>query len=491
MTRPELLEQFRQFDTQTLEKLLTYGTLFIIPEEDLLVNVTMKDMVTKGWALADEFFPQWTDRSKADFGQFMLEMVAMFSEKDYWYLNAYAGESHLRNMSLYSTAFVRAIEMGYDPVLQIGAAAPFTVTIAPGAAVNVSPGGLVVALPNGLQFTNDKLIPIPETAQDYQFTITLREGSFTTSSNTFNGHEASIGKTGIDIDSLTLEINNTPWQRVRVFGQSGPQSKHFSLLPDQDANVTAYFGDDGYGLRPNVGDTFLFSFRTCNGADGNCPKSDTAAINHFPSGRLARSVVMVDASTGGLTQESLASIKNSAPLYARFKKAAFNETSVENFLLSQYNVQKAKCTVVAYTVYIYVVTKDPTTDETTMLNALGDLIQPYLMYGYEVKPNPTTYIQLSDLTVELYALKGTNLRGLEQKAAEIITDYTDPRVLAQYGQDFSLSDLADLLRSRLTGLQNVRYISVNGVVPTDINVGPTKMLKKIDPAVLNISAFIK
>lgn len=491
MTRPELLEAFRAYDNQALEKLLTYGSLLLVPEEDLLVNVTMKQMVDKAHSLANEFFPAWTDRSKADFGQFLVELLALQSEKDFWYINSYANERHLRDMSVYADAFVRSIEMGYEPQLHRGASVPVTFTFGAGDELVIPVGGLVVnPTGTGLQFTNDTPVLISGSAGPLLLTLTLNEGNFNSTTVTFNGHETPITKSGMDLRSVSVKINDNLWSQVRVFGQSGPQSKHYALLPDDNAGVTVYFGDEGFGLRPLVGDSMVVRYRLCAGLAGNTPKT-TLNVNTAPASRLITQALMVDAAKGGVTQESLPSIKNSAPLYARFKKAAFNQTSTENFLLAQPPVKKAKCVTVANNVYFYVVPTDPDADEPTLLADLGALLRPCLMYGYECTPSVTQYVTLSELTLELYALERSNLRKLERQAAEVIADYTDPRVGARYGQSFSLSDLADLLRSRLTGVQNVRFISVNGGLPADVPVSATRALAKINPSVLHITAFIK
>lgn len=491
MTRPELLEAFRAYDNQALEKLLTYGSLLLVPEEDLLVNVTMKQMVDKAHSLANEFFPQWTDRSKADFGQFIVELLAMQSEKDFWYINSYANERHLRDMSVYADAFVRSIEMGYEPQLHRGASCPFTFTFAAGDEMIIPVGGLVVSpTGTGLQFTNDTPVLVAASADPFILTITLSEGNYNSTTVTFNGHETPITKSGMDLDSITVKINDNLWTRVRVFGQSGPQSKHYALLPDENASVTVYFGDEGFGLRPTVGDTMVVRYRLCAGFAGNTDKN-TATVNTAPAARLISTVLMVDSAKGGVTQETLPSLKNSAPLYARFKKAAFNQLSTENFLLAQPSVKKAKCVTVANNVYIYVVPTDPDADEPTLLADLGAQLRPYLMYGYECTPSVTQYVTISELRLELYALERSNLRKLERQAAEVISDYTDPRVSAGYGRSFFLNDLADLIRARVTGVQNVRFVSINGGLPVDVVVTATSTLAKINPSVLHITAFIK
>lgn len=488
MTRTELLDKFKTYDTQQLEKLLTYATLFLIPEEDLLVNVTMKQMVDKAHQLATEYFPEWTDYSKGDFGQFGVEVMALFSEKDLWYVNAFANEAHLRDMSLYTSAFVRAIEMGYDPTLQKGATAPFNITVSPGNAYTIPVGGLVLALTGtSLQFTNDAAIVLAQSAQPVVLNLTLSEGTYSSTSIAFNGHEAPLGKTGIDIESILLDVNSSPWSRVRVFGQSGAQSKHFAVLPDADAGATVYFGDDGYGLRPTVQDSLLFRYRLCSGAAGNTVRKPVT-VNQFPGARSVTAVTMIDAAKGGKTQESLESIKNSAPLYARFKKAAFNETATREFLLAQDNVLRAKVLNVSNNVYFYVVPKDPDTDEITFIAELRDLLAPYLMYGYVAVPSVTQYFSINEVTVNIFALKKSNLRKIEEQVGQLITDYTDVRVYADYGGNFSLNELAQLIRSNVFGVQNVEFVTVNGVSARDYTVAATRVMRRITSSGLHVTA---
>ena len=117
MNKEQLLQHFAGLDTSVLQKLYKYSNLLIIPDEDLLTNVTMSQMVEKAHSLADVYFPEWTDRSKSDFGQFLIELFALFSEKDFWYINAFANEGILRKMRSYSNVFSKVVSMGYSPTL--------------------------------------------------------------------------------------------------------------------------------------------------------------------------------------------------------------------------------------------------------------------------------------------------------------------------------------------------------------------------------------
>jgi hypothetical protein len=55
ITKEQLLEQLSYKDKDTLDKLLFYADNILIPEEDLLVNATMKQMMD-AFSLADTIF---------------------------------------------------------------------------------------------------------------------------------------------------------------------------------------------------------------------------------------------------------------------------------------------------------------------------------------------------------------------------------------------------------------------------------------------------
>ena len=78
-TKQSLINNLSKYDVDTLSKLLKYADLILIPDEDLASNVTMQQLVDKAHNLADIYFPEWTDRSKSDFGEFLVELFALFS----------------------------------------------------------------------------------------------------------------------------------------------------------------------------------------------------------------------------------------------------------------------------------------------------------------------------------------------------------------------------------------------------------------------------
>ena len=55
MNKEQLVQYFSGLDLSTLQKLHKYSKLLIIPDEDLLTNVTMTQMVEKAHNGSDEW----------------------------------------------------------------------------------------------------------------------------------------------------------------------------------------------------------------------------------------------------------------------------------------------------------------------------------------------------------------------------------------------------------------------------------------------------
>ena len=253
-TKESLIRYFSTLDVATLEKLKNYSNLLIIPDEDLLTNATMMQMVSKAHDLADALFPEWTDRSKSDFGEFLVELFALFSEKDFWYINAFANEGIFRKMRSYSNAFSKASSLGYQPTTCKGSSANFSVTFAKGERIVYGRGELIITA-NGMDFSNDKDITIETSAGELTKTLTLSEGKQVAEDVTYNGYSIFLSKDNIDIDSIAITIDNISYTRVKNFGDSGKDSHHFMVLPEENGACSIYFGKDDFGVQPALGKT--------------------------------------------------------------------------------------------------------------------------------------------------------------------------------------------------------------------------------------------
>lgn len=490
ITKEQLLKYFETLDISTLEKLWKYSKLLIIPDEDLLVNATMSQMVEKAHSLADSLFPEWTDRSKSDFGEFLVELFAFFSEKDFWYINAFANESTLRKMRSYSNAFSKASSMGYQPITCKGATCNFNVTFEAGKDIRYERGDLVVTV-NGIDFTNDDAFLISRSADEVNQLLFLHEGNYVAEDVTYNGYNVFIRKENIDIESILVTIDNINYVRVRNFGYSSLDSTHFMVLPEEDGSCSIYFGSNGFGVQPPIGSIIHVEYRICNGSIGNI-EIDEAIISDSLPERKATSASMVTNATGGTTAETLTSIKEKTPLYFNTKRAAINEEATQDILNSFSFVHKSKVVVMGREVIYRVISNsgylEPTSSE---LKTIEDELYPCLMAGYVGTYAPNFYKNLvlaanpsaTKIILDVIISSGYDMSAIEGSLRQIMTDITNPLVSADYGGSFKKTDTDILMRSRVSGVQSVTFkvqVGPQEEVMPDVTLGETEIFRKID-----------
>lgn len=489
-TKEQLLQYFRGLDISTLEKLQKYSKLLIIPDEDLLVNATMSQMVEKAHSLADSLFPEWTDRSKSDFGEFLVELFALFSEKDFWYINAFANEGILRKMRSYSNAFSKASSLGYQPVTCKGATCSFGVTFSAGEAIRYERGDLIVDV-DGVKFTNDEGFDVSKAAAESSLTLLLHEGTHVAEDVTYNGYNILIRKANIDIDSILVTIDNVIYTQVRNFGYSSSDSTHFMVLPEEDGSCSIYFGSNGFGIQPAIGKSVRVEYRTCQGSDGNIEMA-LATVNDSLSEREATAVSMVTNATGGVYAETLTSIKEKTPLYFNTKRAAINEMVAQDIINSFPFVHKSKVEVIGREVVYRIIPTsgylEPTSAE---LATIAEEFHPYIMAGYVGAYTTNTYKNLmvaanpsaTKIILDVIILSGYNADTIESSLRQIMEDITNPLVSAEYGGSFIKTDTDILMRSRVSGVQSVTFkvqVGTQEQIMSDVTLGESEIFRKIN-----------
>lgn len=498
-TKDSLLRYFATLDVTTLERLKRYSSFIIIPDEDLLTNATMSQMVDKAHDLADSLFPEWTDRSKSDFGEFLVELFALFSEKDFWYINAFANEGIFRKIRSYSNAFSKASTLGYQAQTCKGASARFLVTFGAGEAITYKRGELVLVV-KGKEFSNDEDFEVPASNADTIVTVTLHEGTQVAEDITFSGYCVFIRKPNVDIDSLGIKIDNVSYTRVRNFGESGQSSAHYLVLPEEDGSCSIFFGTDGYGATPALGKVIQVEYRTCDGSDGNVTGSEFAEVevNDSKEEREALSAKMVEDATGGTYAESLTSIKEKAPLYFSNKRAAINsEVSAE--ILNSYDfVTKSVVYTIGSYVYYSVIPTSGALEPTAVERAyLEEHFEPNIALGFEASYAPNTYVDFmlktnpaaTGILLDAIILSGYSASAAESSLRQVMEDITNPLVYAEYGKGFSKTEASLYMRSRVAGLQNISFKFLRGsleeVIP-DFSLQASEIFRKLSQEYITV-----
>ena len=218
-TRTDLLKTLNTYDTAKLQKLVDVADKILLPDYESLVQVTFNDMITKAHSLADIHFPQWTDRTAADFGEFLVELFAMFSWKDFFYINIFNMESNLLTAKSYKNVYLLAKMLGYQPRLSKSSSVSFNVTFnnVPVGGTVLKKGDLEITIANtDLVFTNSADVTIA--AGTSTVTIAMLSGRFRTQVGTYIGRSFRIPGNGVSADQLTtIQIGNDTWTLVRIF----------------------------------------------------------------------------------------------------------------------------------------------------------------------------------------------------------------------------------------------------------------------------------
>lgn len=489
MDKEKLLEALSFLDRDTLFNLYEYSRNIMIPEDDLLVNVNMKQMLDKAMELADKYFPEWTDRGIADFGRFLIENMCLLSEKDFYYINAFGNESLLSKMSIYSDAFLRSVELGYMPIVTRSAYADFKLTVDPTITdLTIDRGALVIDLiGTDFSFTNVEPIEVKKSDEARYITVKLHQGKWLSEQYRFNGFDLRVYKENIDTDSVQLSVSDRDWIRLRTFGQSNKNSRHFMILPEDRGNVVVMFGDNGYGYRPKVNENMDISYLITAGAKGN-GLSGACSVNKYPSNIKVSGVAIIGESLGGSNADTLGDLKFKSSNHFFNNYTLNNKESVENWLKSQYEVRKSSVVISNNFIEYRVVPKNGSMAENFLLDILKERMQPLVTGGYYASPKATDYVDIKNIEVQCFFQKGFKNEQSVAKIRELIEDYTNPGTLADYGRGFLKEEITRIILGRIAGVENVLFTLI-GTSSADVKITSQQILKKVPTSKIAVFAY--
>jgi hypothetical protein len=460
LSKQQLLTNLGTLDRVTLDKLWSYADLLLIPESDLLVNVTYKQMLDNVFANADVYFPQWTDRSHADFGRFLAELLCLFSEKDFWYLNAYANEGFLHQTRIYSNAYYKALELGYQPTLYQSAKCMVSLDFSAGSTLDIKPGDIRIEIA-GIELANTDYFTVDNAGSQTVLTE-FAVGRYQTKVESFNGRGITLSDKNIDLTSVNVNVDTVNWTRIETFSLSSPSDKVYFCLPDEDAAARVLFGDGTFGAVPTVGSNMTVLYRIGGGAMADIPASPVSVLES-PVGRTIDLATQTTTLSGGANQESLASIKANAPVYFRTSGQIINESDAIAVLKMQPEVYNAQAILWANTLSFYVIPSAGGIADSTLLNLLRDRLKDQVVMGFDWQGATTSYVTLAPLEVTIYVTPGYTLEDVCSQVSALINAYTDPEAEAAYGRYFKFGALATHIISNVAGVNNLIVDSVAGV----------------------------
>lgn len=490
LSRSAAITAFSNLDTTLMNRLLQVATTIIIPDSDSLISVTFNDMVQKAHDLADVYFPEWTDRTKADFGELLVELMALYSEKDFYYVNAWSNEGFLQKAKGYSNVYYHALRVGYKPVRDTSNNAAFSLTFTQDAGNNIllSPGDIEITLADGNIYTNGDYITIPYGTGSYTTVRTLYSGQVQYVQTPFNGRSIRVLADAVDYTSVSFGYNGQFWNLVDSFAGSDTNSTDFMVLPTDGDEFEIVFGMDGFGMRPPVNALCDIYYRgSVNGSAVSLEQACTITKN-TPT-NLLTAVTMGNDASGGSESEPIESIRQNASLLfsTRGNNCIRNHTDCINILKAMPDVYNATAFNFANQLYFAVIPKNGTVATTTFLSELTSRIKDIVIEGWFVNGSLTTYATLSEVTMIAYVLNEFDPSDVEAQILDYFSYITDPLQGAQYGTGLDLGLAEENLVAQIEGLNNVQFLTVNGLPAASVVLTPLQIFNAVVTGDINIT----
>lgn len=475
-TRVALLGQLSGTPTARLAELVRIAGFIFVPDEDQLINVTMADMVQKAHGLADIYFPQWTDRSKSDFGEFLVELFGLFSEKDFYYINAFTNEGFLQKATIYSNLIYKALSNGYLPNLAQSAIGKIRLEFSSGSDLMILPGQIVCAIPNtSLRYSNVETILVPATAGSYYITTDFAHGVYRTDNINFNGRSIRITTKKVDIHSISHIVNGEQWERVADFANSNSTDKHFIILPEEEGTFQIIYGFGQYGSRPTIGTPTITVYRVGCGSDANQGNIIITQLSISPSARPVTTITQVSVFAGGQDPETTEDIRNHGSLAYRTQQSIKGVRDMVTVLEQFPDILKAQAIIFANNLWFYVIPTGLPADATFLEN-VRLRIKDQVVDIYQPGGVPTVYIPVV-CDIDVYLLQGFDTASVIQQVTDYFIDYTNPFADAKYGQDFNMAEFTEGCIANIPGVQNIQFNSVNGASPANVTVLDSQVMK--------------
>ena len=274
----------------------------------------------------------------------LLDVMSYNSYLNSFYLNMVASEMFLDSAQRYDSIVSHSKELNYIPRSATSATAIISFDVE---TTGITQGYL--SIPRGTKFTgvNSNGTFNYATREKYEFkspnrtfsvsNVFIYEGIYFNESYVVNydieNQRFLISNKNIDISSISVEVTN------RIGGQSAPyifaktlfglnqQSNVFFIQPAENNLYEIVFGDGYFGNKPINGSTVNVNYMVTNGSEGNGIKNvtlsdDLGRIN----GGIAQplGIIITMEASGGANQESIDSVRFSAPRYFATQQRAIS-----------------------------------------------------------------------------------------------------------------------------------------------------------------------
>lgn len=380
-------------------------------------------------ARADRVLPEWTDRDPSDFGMMLLDLWAYSADVLHYYIDRAAGESFLETATQRESVLALANLLDYVPRGRSSATGSLTLQNDSASSVVIAPYTQFLARNDNITYQAYTLLgaTIPATSSA---PVVLLEGSLTqdevlsSGSSGTSGQRYTLMSANVAVQSVVIYVAEdgvtpTMYQRVAAMSSAASGDRVYATEVTADGFVDIVFGTTLNGFIPPPGSKITATYATSSGEAGNLPaNSITGFKTTTPTGI---SVVSSTAFSGGLDEESIASLKRSIPsvISAQNRAVTRNDfialaTQVEGVSKATIaftpNVGSASAGSASVTVYPqaergsdYLTTVDTSqTVSAAMRTAVVAAIQPRALLGVQVLCASTINWTPLDLALTVY-----------------------------------------------------------------------------------------
>jgi hypothetical protein len=493
MSKKDLVLQFYEYSESVLEQLHVIASCILNPNLNQLVEVNfskMVDLVFKTGGLADTYFPEWTDRSKVDFGRFLVELFALFSDKDFFYINHFHKESFISTAELYRSLVHKGISNGYNVQKNNSATAVFVINFAPGIGKFVERGEIQIGIQNltELTFVNESFTLI-ENVKGHE--ITFIHGVNKSINGTISNRSIMLIDKNISANSIKLSINGELWSSVDSFYLGISSTKHYMVLQNQFGQVELVFAPAEFGYVPSIGTDYSVDYIVGGGSVGNLLAGTLTSVLKNITGRNILSFFQPETS-GGSTLLSLEGLRQniigSQRTLNRLVTAEDGITLCKN-LSFVYNAFAQK---ISNYWYLFIVTK---TEELLSESQLDELEE---YFSDKLSPDDSIHFenphkQEITMVLDVYVLSNYDITAKKIQIETLVEELLSPLHEGDFGVGVIKEDFAVKILSRISGVQNVDFqVLHKGIeelnVSEDILVYPNELVD-YNNSIINVNVI--
>lgn len=301
-----------------------------------------------------ERVPEMTDTSEGNIFILLISIFSAIAEVIHYYIDGMAREAFLPTCRRYSSLYKHAKLVDYH----IKSAIPSTVDLTlymegsnvPFPTKITIPTNTVFKSKDGKVWRTTRAIIVEKGYYTYKIPVTQMEFQSEVELGTYTSHNMIItlgdiptGRKYVE-GSMVLKVGDEIWTLVDTFAYSGRDDKVYKV--ELDSTLTPYivFGDNQFGMKPELGSVITGSFYITYGASGNIPANQFDAIpddlRKVTSGLLITNAI---AATGGSDYEDFDILKAHIPLSVKTLGVAITKEDYEAVARLIPGVDKAYC----------------------------------------------------------------------------------------------------------------------------------------------------